>query len=176
VASGVDRVFLDCYLNTGARSSEIFGLTWNDVNFEKQEIRLWTRKTRDGSWENEWPPMNQELCRSLKWRWNNRTFRKASHVFVDEQPGAHYRKPFLVRRRFMKGLCEKAGVKPFGFLALRRYVASIFADKHKASSKKIQQILRHKNVRTTGLYIQNINDDLRGCDGPFGDTGGGEKF
>ena len=60
----------------------------------------------------------------------------------------------------MKGLCKRAGIKPFGFHALRRYVASVLADTHKVSAKRIQRILRHKSLSTTERYIQNINDDL----------------
>jgi len=52
-------------------------------------------------------------------------------------------------------------VKPFGFHALRRHVASILADRHTVSSKTVQRFLRHKSVYTTELYIQNINMDLR---------------
>jgi integrase len=61
----------------------------------------------------------------------------------------------------MKGLCKKAGIKSFGFHALRRYVASVLADTHKLSSKRIQRILRHNSIHTTELYIQNLNDDMR---------------
>jgi integrase len=60
----------------------------------------------------------------------------------------------------METLCKRAGVKVFGFHALRRYVASVLADTHKVSAKTIQWILRHKNVTTTERYIQNINRDL----------------
>ncbi|MBW1778729.1 MAG: hypothetical protein JRJ54_14220 [Deltaproteobacteria bacterium] len=52
-------------------------------------------------------------------------------------------------------------MKPFGFHALRRHVASILADRHTVSSKTVQRFLRHKSVYTTELYIQNINMDLR---------------
>jgi hypothetical protein len=37
----------------------------------------------------------------------------------------------------------------------------MLADRHKMSSKTVQRILRHKNVRITELYLQNINQDLR---------------
>lgn len=60
----------------------------------------------------------------------------------------------------MGRLCVKAKVQPFGFHALRRYVASVLADTHKVSAKRIQRILRHKSLSTTERYIQNINDDL----------------
>ena len=61
----------------------------------------------------------------------------------------------------MKGLCKRAEVKPFGFHALRRYVASSLADTHKVSAKTIQRILRHTNMMMTEKYIANINRDLK---------------
>lgn len=162
VADREEKVFLDCYLQTGARRSEIFRWTWNDdINFERQEYRLGTRKTRDGSMEYEWFPMSDDLYEALKWQWQNRQFKESPYVFVSVQPGPNYGKPFKVRRRFLAGLCDRAGVKPFGFHGLRRYVASVLADTHKVSAKTIQRILRHKNIQTTERYIHNINNDLK---------------
>jgi len=60
----------------------------------------------------------------------------------------------------MAGLCKRAKVRPFGFHALRRFVASILADSGK-STNAIRRVLRHKNVSTTELYIQNVNNDLK---------------
>lgn len=160
-ANREERVFLTCYLNTGARKSEIFRLTWNDdINFDKREIRLGTRKTRDHSMEYQWMPMNDDLYEALWWQWDNRKFPQSPYVFVSDSP-KHYGKPFKHRQKFMKGLCKRAGIKPFGFHALRRYVASVLADTHKLSSKRIQRILRHKSVTTTERYIQNLNKDMR---------------
>jgi len=158
-----ERIFLDCYLQTAARRSEIFRWTWvDDINFEKRKVRLGTRKTRDGSMEYEWLPMSDDLYDSLWWLWNNRKFKKSPYVFVDYRPNhPHHGKPFKSRQKFMRGLCKRAGIKPFGFHALRRYVASVLADIHKQSSKTIQRVLRHKDVTTTERYIQNINDDLK---------------
>ncbi len=72
----------------------------------------------------------------------------------------------------MKGLCKRAGVKDFGFHALRRYVASVLADTHKVSAKTIQVILRHKSITTTEKYIHNINRDLRGTMNLLGNANG----
>lgn len=161
VATRDEKVMLIAYLRTAARRSEIFRWTWaDDINFEKREVRLGTRKTSDGSMSYEWLPMNKTLYDDLWWLWNNRKFKESPFVFVDDHPGPNYGKPFVVRRKFMKGLCKRAGVKEFGFHAMRRHVASVLADTHKISSKTIQRILRHKNVTTTERYIQNINHDL----------------
>lgn len=163
-ATPEERVFLQCYLQTGARRGEIFRWTWNeDVNFERREVRLGTRKTRDGSMEYEWLPMSDELYDELWWWFKHRPIKDTPYVFVStsEKPGRHYGKPYTERRWFMATLCKRAGVKPFGFHALRRYVASVLADTHKVSAKTVQRILRHKHLATTERYIQNLNKDLK---------------
>ena len=161
VATRQERVFLDAYLQTGARRSEIFRWAWNeDINFDRREYRLGTRKTSDGSMQHEWFPMSDDLYESLKWWWENRTIKNSPYVFTDDQKGPHYGKPYTTRRRFLHGLCKKAKVKPFGFHALRRFVASSLADSGK-STNAIRRVLRHKNVSTTERYIQNVNNDLK---------------
>ena len=160
VANREERIFLNCYLHTGARRSEIFRWTWNeDINFERREVRLGTRKTRDGSTSYEWLPMSDELYRELWSWWQDRPMKDSPYVFVSTS-NRHHGRPFTTRRQFLAGLCKRAEVKEFGFHALRRYVASYLADTHKISSKTIQRILRHKNVTTTERYLQNINRDL----------------
>jgi len=159
-ANREERIFLNCYLQTGARRSEIFRWTWaEDINFERREVRLGTRKTRDGSMSYEWLPMNEALYEELWSWWKTRPVKDTPYVFVSTS-NRHYGKPFTTRRRFMRGLCKRAGIKEFGFHALRRYCASLLADTHKISAKTIQRILRHKNLATTEKYIHNINRDL----------------
>ncbi|MGO9120106.1 MAG: tyrosine-type recombinase/integrase [Desulfomonilaceae bacterium] len=155
-----ETIFLNAYLQTGARKTEIFRWTWaEDINFEQRQVRLTTRKTDDGSEESEWIPMSDTLYEDLWWCWQNRKFKESPYVFVCDRP-QHYGKPFKNRRQFVKGLCKRAGVKEFGFHAVRRYVASVLADTYKVSAKTIQRILRHKNLSTTEKYIHNINQDL----------------
>jgi hypothetical protein len=36
-------------------------------SFDKREVRLGTRKTKDGSMEYEWLPMNKDLYDNLFW-------------------------------------------------------------------------------------------------------------
>lgn len=161
-AGGQDRVMLDTVLGTAARRSSVFRMLWDDVNFEHGKIRIGTKKTHDGSSKYHWLDMSDDLHESLKWWWENRTFKDSPFVFMDDQPGPHYGKPYAERRRFMAGLCDRAGVTPFGFHAIRRFVASMFADTHKVSMKKIQYLLGHASVSTTERYVYNIDKDLRG--------------
>jgi integrase len=99
--------------------------------------------------EYAWLPMSDALCEDLLWLYKNRETKDSHFVFVCTRKGIHYGKPFTTRRTFMKNLCKRAKVKPFGFHALRRFSASILADKHKVSAKTIQRVLRHKNLSTT---------------------------
>lgn len=163
VATRKEAAFLYSYIYTGARRSEIFRWLWDeDINFEKQKYRLGTRKTKDGSMEYEWFPMPEDLYNQLWWWWENRTIKASPFVFTDDQKGPHYGKPYNARRRFMRGICKRAGVAAFGFHALRRFFASRLSDNNK-STNTIRRFLRHKNVNTTERYIQNINDDLAGA-------------
>ena len=171
-ATRKERLLLITYIQTGARRSELFRWTWvEDINFDKRQYRLGTRKTRDGSMQHEWFKMSNELHEELSWWWENRPIKNSPYVFTDDQPGPHYGKPYKARRRFMAGLCMRAfdpACKShkkytgpvFGFHALRRFCASCLADAGK-STNAIRRLLRHKNIRTTELYIQNINDDMQ---------------
>jgi integrase len=55
----------------------------------------------------------------------------------------------------MKRLCKKAGVKPFGFHAIRHLTASILYRKG-YSVAHIQGVLRHQNPNTTSRYLKSL--------------------
>jgi integrase len=61
----------------------------------------------------------------------------------------------------MRSLCEDAGVKHFGFHAIRHLVTSILIDRYKQSPRKLQAILGHESMRTTDVYSHVVRDDLR---------------
>ena len=156
-AQGQDQILLETYIHTGARRSEIFRLTWADVNFEKKQIRLGTRKTRDGSMSYTWLHLNDYLAGRLLGLFKNRKFKETPFVFVADHPGHPCDgQPYKYRRWFMEKICTRAGVQPFGFHALRRFSASLLADKFKQSMPTVQKILRHANVTTTERYVQAI--------------------
>jgi len=154
---GQDRVMLQCYYFTFARRSEIFNWTWEDVNFEKQWYRLWTRKRLHGDKEVDYFPLpdDSELYRALKWQWEHRN-KNSPHVFTDPDTGQKY----IHRNKFMESLCKRAGVRPFGFKALRKFGPSVLNDIHRVSIKKLQRLLRHRTQTTTEIYLKKIDDDL----------------
>jgi len=62
----------------------------------------------------------------------------------------------------MNGLCKRAGIDPpFGFHALRHFVASMLADSGKVSKKTIGALLGHKELKTTEIYLHSIESSER---------------
>ena len=159
VANARERAFLDCYLCTGARRSEIFNLTWENVNFEHRTITLHHHKTGDGSQKTLVLPMNQRLYDSLKWIWNNRRSKESPYVWTVES-GVYAGRKYTYRHKFLSGLVTRAGVRAFGFHSLRRYVATYLSDKEKVGTKTIQKILGHSSEVTTERYLYNAHSDL----------------
>ena len=157
LTTGQDRVLLATYLCLGARRSELFRLRWDDVDFTNSRIRLSTRKRQEGSLEYDWLPMPASLQKTLDWWYENRTFKDSPFVFLCENKSTieGYGQPFKGRMNFMKTLCDRAKVKPFGFHAIRHLTASTLY-KMGYSISVIQAILRHKSPNTTVLYLRSL--------------------
>jgi integrase len=165
VAEGQDRVMLLTFLHLGARRSEVFKLTWSDVDFTNNRIRLWTRKREGGNREFDWIPMTRRLAQSLReWRETRQSIPTIDndHVFVYLGnygfSDAYYGKPFKHRQQLMKRLCKLAGVKHFGFHAIRHLTASILYQNGE-SVAVIQAVLRHRNPNTTARYLRTLGLD-----------------
>jgi integrase len=158
-AEGQDQIMLLAFLHLAARRGEIFRMTWSDVDFGNNRVRLWTRKRQGGSYEYDWLPMTKELRKYLMQWWEHRPVKDVEHVFVCLDNTAfcqeQYGKPFMYRQHFMNRLCDKAGVKRFGFHSIRHLSASILF-KLGYELGAIQAILRHKSPGTTERYLKSI--------------------
>jgi integrase len=156
--SGQDRVMLLCFLHLAARRKEIFELKWADVDFTRNQIRIWTNKRSHGDRESDWIPMTQELRTELMRWWKDRPI-KTEYVFVCDDPKdvckEYYGKPFTNRQHFMKRMCHRAGVKHFGFHGIRHLTASILYHRG-IDLAVIQAILRHQSPTTTNRYLRTL--------------------
>ncbi len=61
----------------------------------------------------------------------------------------------------MDKLCKKAGVKKFGFHAIRHHVAMVLEDSGKANLREIQKMLRHKRPTTTDHYLKGLSPAMK---------------
>ena len=151
VAEGQDRLLLMAFLHTAARRGELYRLKWSDIDFGEREIRLTTRKRKDGSMQADHIPMTDELYNALL---EHKQTAVNEWVFT-QSVGRHKGKPYTENRGFPQDLCEKTGVKPFGCRGIRRLTASILA-KNNVPMVDIMRILRHRKLATTERYVRGL--------------------
>lgn len=144
--AGRDKPFLLVLKHTLARVNEVYNLTWEDIDLDRRQITLWTRKKTGGVRTPRHLTINDVLFSTL-----SGMERVGSYVFVNPDTG----KPYDDRKRLIAGLCRKAGVKRFTFHSFRHFGASQLAMKG-VSLPEIQMILGHDNVITTSKYIQSL--------------------
>ena len=138
------------------RIDEALRLTWADVNLENRTVILWTRKRKGGAYEADPMPMNEDLYVVLQDLWKRR--KQNRWVFYNEKTGTRY----MHRPKMMRSLCKRAGIYPhFGFHALRHFMASWLSDREKQSTKSVQRLLRHKEQRTTEIYLHSVDESQR---------------
>ena len=171
VAGRHDRNLLIAFATTGGRRSEILRWTWEDVNFQERTIRMGNRKNKRRELRYRTMEMNDELHQALMDQWNTK-LPESDYVFqnracwVDRSGQIRRKHPnwggrYTARRRFMRGLCKRAGIdKRIGFHALRRFFASMLAD-NREKLPTIQKLLGHASVSTTDRYVMRIKDDTR---------------
>jgi len=147
IAQGQDKTMLLAYLHLAARRSELFRLRWEDVDWGGRKICLYTRKRRDGSMEADFLPMTDDLFNALQ---VHRDFMAGEWVFPAPDGG-----PYKVRQHVMRKLCRRAGVRAFGWHAIRHLTATILAQVD-VPMVTISRILRHKSLAITERYIGRL--------------------
>lgn len=165
IATGQNKVMLMAYYFTAARREELFRLKWADVDLVTRRIRLYTRKTKDGSWRADWLPLLPELHVALSWWTDTCPYQQAEYVFVclDDSPSPNHRpgEPYRSRQHFTKRLCERAEVPRFGLHGIR-HLRAVMLYKMGARLHEIQKWLRHESPSTTERYLKSLGLDLDG--------------
>jgi integrase len=155
---------------TGLRRGELFGLKWEDVDFNEAEIRV-VRSVVD---QVEGPPktlasrrpipMSPELALSLE-NWKRQTSFASPHNWVFASPQALGQKPYwpgAVLKRHILPAAERVGIaKRIGWHSFRRTLATLLQSSG-ASLKTTQELLRHSSpVMTLGVYAKAVTQDKR---------------
>jgi integrase len=148
---------------TMGRVSEINRLTWSDVNLDEKWVILYTRKKKGGHLTPRKVPMTEKLFRVLSHRFEHRDKTKPWvfwHRHWDREKRIWVEGLYKERKRVMKTLCSKAGVRYFRFHPLRHLGASTM-DHANVNLGSIQRILGHENRTTTEIYLHSIGEAER---------------
>jgi integrase len=164
MAADLDTMdYLYTIKETMARVGEVNRLTWDDVNFKERFVVLFTRKKKGGHLTPRKVPMTERLLEILSRRYNKRDHDVSWvfwHRFWDRKLNVWVSGPYKDRKKVMKTLCKKAGVKYFRFHALRHFGASVL-DNANVNIGSIQRILGHENRTTTEIYLHSIGESER---------------
>jgi len=148
LANPIHRDFLRTIYYSLARRGEIISLTADDVDLKRKVLTLHTRK-RTGEIRTRRVRMVDSLVELL----SSRCQTGNEYVFTNPKTGTKYYDMNTVLPR----LCKRAKIKPFTFHAIRHYGASYLASVG-VPAKEIQHILGHKELRTTEVYLQDLED------------------
>jgi integrase len=168
-----DRNFVAVFMLTGARKEELLRLTWtDDVNFDKREVRLGTKKSRSREMTYRYIGMDDTLYRIFQDQYNSR-LGTSDFVFQNRNPRfKNYGNRFADRRHFIRNICrqinrdeaKKPGggdpVPIFGYHSLRRFYTSVLAEKG-TNLPTLQKLLGHSRPSTTDRYVSSISEDAR---------------
>ena len=155
IADDFQYDFLQTIYHLAARRKEVMTLKWEDVDFENRTVSVWTRKRFGGNLERDTLKMNNVLKEIL----TNRP-RCCKWVFCEKcKPLTRTKIEGVVKR-----LCKKAGVKQFGFHAIRHHVSALMAASKKLSLIDIQRQLRHKSATTTNHYLTGLVNESNAAD------------
>jgi integrase len=148
---------------TMARVSEINRLTWADVDFKQRSVVLYTRKKKGGHLTPRKVPMTNKLYEVLSRRYGQRDKGKPWvfwHRYWSRKDKCWIEGPYQERKRIMKTLCKRTGVRYFRFHSLRHFGASTL-DNANVNLGAIQRILGHENRSTTEIYLHSIGEAER---------------
>ena len=149
--------------DTMGRMSEINRLTWVEVDFAVRRVTLYTRKKRGGHLTPRGVPMAERLYNILVKRYQTRDPEIPWvfwHTFTSSKTGEKVKGPFQERKKIMRTLCKKAGVRYFQYHALRHSGASVM-DNSNVPIGSIQRILGHENRSTAEIYLHGISNSER---------------
>ncbi len=125
-------------MTTGMRRSELLGLRWSDIDFERNTAVL--SDSKNG--EKRINAIPSGVVRELG------QFREIGTGLIFSASGTN--KPFNFRRQFLIAL-DKASIEKFTFHCLRHTCASYLIN-NGVTLEQTGQILGHKSVQTTRRY------------------------
>lgn len=158
-----DRALLEMMYGTGARVSEIVGLSTSDIDFDGQLVRLFGKGSKErivpfgssalAALDDWYGP--QGRARLIPAQWRNRT--DAEAVFLNRRGGRISRQGVWL---VIKQAGERAGItEQLSPHVLRHSCATHLLD-HGADLRVVQEMLGHATISTTQLYTRVSQERL----------------
>ena len=130
---------------TGVRFNELAKLSWNNINFDRQEFKVMGK----GRKERIIPLLPQIAGLLSAWK----EYSPGELVFPTNSK--HGRIDPADTNRMLKRLAKRAGVRPFSIHKLRHYFAT-YALAAGADLKQISEILGHASIAITGDIYRHL--------------------
>lgn len=160
-AQGHIRLFIILALNTAARKSALLELTWNRVDFERNQIKLAT-EDESGRKGRATVPIGKALRKELLLYYENRTC-----DYVIEYSGG----PIKDVRKGVSRTAKKAGLKDV-YPHVLRHTAAVWLAEANIPITVIAQYLGHTDSRITErVYARYSPSYLQGCAEVFDEVG-----
>ena len=165
-----ERTLVLLAFGTGLRMSELFGLKWNDIDFQKNEISV----TRSIVFQVVGPckteasqkpvPLDSRLAEALK-AWRDHTKYSTAEDWVFASPAARGKRPFWgqsLMRTIIRPAATKVGItQRIGWHTFRHTYSSLLRA-NKTDIKVTQELLRHASSRVTlDTYTQAVTTQKR---------------
>jgi integrase len=152
-----ERTLVLLAFGTGLRMSELFGLKWRDIDFQRNEISV----TRSIVFQVVGPckteasqkpvPLDSRLAEALK-RWRDHTTYRNAEDWVFASPAARGQRPYwgqCLMRRIIRPAAAKVGItQGIGWHTFRHTYSSLLRA-NKTDIKVTQELLRHACSRVT---------------------------
>jgi integrase len=155
---------------TGLRRGELFGLKWEDIDFERKAIRIVRSLVDQISGEPKTEasrrplPLSAQLDDSLT-QWRSVSAFKGDADWVFASPASFGKKPYwpdMMLRRHILPAAKRRGIqKRIGWHTFRRTAATLLLASG-AGIKATQELMRHASAEITlELYAQAVSSDKR---------------
>lgn len=150
---GDDQLMLLVLLHLALRRAEVFRMKWGDIDFVSGKVRVYTCKRIGGDREYDELPLTNALMDMFAEKYDmSQSGGSGGYVFVNQVTG----RPYVARQRWIGNLCFRAGVKEFGYHAIRHLTASYLAAQG-VPVVDIKDILRHRSMLTTQRYLRRLS-------------------
>ena len=162
-SNGEDYIgdFLTIMVQAGVRGVELTNLKWEEVDLDRQTLRVWTKKSvkqKNVSNTIGVHPMVIEILIKRKERQKTEGI-KSEYCFewntdgISKDDPQWYVRPYNMRYKKLQKVFRKSGMEKTTFHKLR-HLFSIRMNREHVSRYDLSKLLGHKNPATTNIYLR----------------------